>query len=129
LALWSRLYGLIWLAFAQFVLAALTEVAAFVIYLHFVVGLGVLILAWTNYATLKKTEAPDRIIRISKTTAILAVFQIIVGIVNYVLMMDFRNSLGTAVNILHLIVALAILSQASSTATAYDMWEEKEFAK
>ena len=129
MALWSRLYGLIWLAFAQFVLAALTEVAAFVIYLHFVVGLGVLILAWTNYATLKKTEAPDRIIRISKTTAILAVFQIIVGIVNYVLMMDFRNSLGTAVNILHLIVALAILSQASSTATAYDMWEEKEFAK
>jgi hypothetical protein len=34
---------------------------------------------------------------------------------------------GLVVNILHLIIALAIISQASSTATAYDMWEEKEF--
>ena len=128
LALWSKLYGLIWLAFAQFVLAALTEVAAFIVYVHFLVGLGVLILAWTNYTTIKRTQAPNRIIRISKTTAILAVLQILIGILNYALMMGLGTSLGTAVNILHLIVALAIISQASSTATAYDMWEEKEFA-
>jgi hypothetical protein len=32
-----------------------------------------------------------------------------------------------AINLLHLVVALAMIAQASSTATAYDMWEEKEF--
>ena len=128
LALWSRLYGLIWLAFAQFILAALIEVAAFIVYLHFLVGLGVLDLAWTNYTTIKRTQAPNRIIRISKTTAILAVVQILVGILNYgQMMLKLGAPLGTVVNILHLIIALAILSQASSTATAYDMWEEKEF--
>jgi len=112
----------------RFDLAAVRAVRFGIVYLHFLVGLGVLILAWTNYAAIKRTQAPNRIIRISKTTAILAVVQILIGILNYALMMGLSTSLGTAVNILHLIVALAIISQASSTATAYDMWEEKEFA-
>ena len=128
MALWSRLYGLIWLAFAQFVLAALVDLVAFVIYLHFLVGIGVLVLASSNYATIKGTDSPNRIIRISKTTAILAVLQILLGIPNYAILMGwFEVPFGRVVNILHLIVALAIISQASSTATAYDMWEEKEF--
>jgi len=98
------------------------------IYLHFLAGLGVLVLAWTNYLAIKRTIAPNRIIRISKTTAILSVLQILLGFPAYAMMMGlFDVSLGTAVNILHLIVALAIISQASSTASAYDMWEEKEF--
>jgi len=31
------------------------------------------------------------------------------------------------VTFLHLVTALAIITQASSVATAYDMWEEHEF--
>ena len=85
-------------------------------------------LAWTNYTAIKKTGAPDRIIRISKTTGILAILQILLGIPNYAIMMGQLDvPFGLVVNILHLIIALAIISQASSTATAYDMWEEKEF--
>ena len=34
---------------------------------------------------------------------------------------------GWVVNLFHLIFGLAIIAQAASTATAYDMWEEKEF--
>jgi hypothetical protein len=128
LALWSRLYGLIWLAFAQFVLVALIDVAPYVIYLHFLVGIGVLLLAWTNYTAIKRTGAPNRIIRISKTTGILAILQTLLGIPIYAMMMGQLDvPFGLVVNILHLIIALAIISQASSTATAYDMWEEKEF--
>ena len=32
-----------------------------------------------------------------------------------------------AVGVVHVVNALDIVSQASSSATAYDMWEEKEF--
>ena len=33
----------------------------------------------------------------------------------------------SALHAIHIVCALAILAQASSVATAYDMWEEKEF--
>jgi hypothetical protein len=32
-----------------------------------------------------------------------------------------------SINFLHVAVALAIITQAASSATAFDMWEEKEF--
>jgi hypothetical protein len=32
------------------------------------------------------------------------------------------------ITFLHLVIALAIITQASSVATAYDMWEEKEYS-
>ena len=34
---------------------------------------------------------------------------------------------ATVLRVAHEVCALAILAQASSVATAYDMWEEKEF--
>jgi hypothetical protein len=123
LKLWASLYLLIWLAFAQFLVTALSAVPG-VIYLHFVVGLAVLVLAIVNYRGLGTTSAPDRVKRISKVIPGMAAFDGLLGIPLYL----FRE--GTthwATNLLHLIVAIAIIAQASSAATAYDMWEEKEF--
>ena len=95
-----------------------------VIYLHFLVGLAVLVLAIMNYRGLTRTYAPDRLKRISKVTPGMAAFDGLLGIPLYV----FTNgTVHWAINLLHLVVALAIIAQASSTATAYDMWEEKEF--
>jgi hypothetical protein len=95
-----------------------------VIYLHFLVGLAVLVLAIMNYRGLTRTYAPDRLKRISKVTLGMAAFDGLLGIPLYV----FTNgTVHWAINLLHLVVALAIIAQASSTATAYDMWEEKEF--
>jgi hypothetical protein len=31
------------------------------------------------------------------------------------------------ISLIHLVIALAIITQASSVATAFDMWEEHEF--
>jgi ABC-type maltose transport system permease subunit len=116
---------LIWLALLQFLVTAFSEIFG-VIFLHFVVGIAVVVLAFTNYRTLATTSAPDRVKRISKVIPAMATFEGLLGIPLYL----FREgTLHWAINLLHLIVALAIITQASSTATAYDMWEEKEFSQ
>ena len=123
LKLWASLYLLIWLAFAQFLVTALSGVPS-VIYLHFVVGLAVMAVAIVNYRGLMRTSAPDRVKRISKVIPGMAAFDGLLGIPLYL----FREgTIHWAVNLLHLIIAVAIITQASSAATAYDMWEEKEF--
>ena len=114
---------MIWLAFAQFFVTAFSEMLG-ILYVHFVVGLAVLVLAITNYRGLAKTSAPDRVKRISKAIPGMAALDGILGIPLYVFT---DGTVHWAINILHLIVALAIIAQASSTATAYDIWEEKEF--
>ena len=95
-----------------------------ILYLHFIVGLGVLLLAVMNYRALMRTSAPNRVKRISKVIPGMAAFDGLLGIPLYVFT---DGTLHLVINVLHLVVALAIISQASSAATAYDMWEEKEF--
>lgn len=114
---------MIWLAFAQFFVTAFSEVFG-LLYLHFVVGLAVLVLAIMNYRDLLRTSAPDRVKRISKVIPGMAALDGLLGIPLYVFT---DGTVDWAINVLHLVVALAIIAQASSTATAYDMWEEKEF--
>jgi hypothetical protein len=122
LKLWARLYLLIWLAFAQFFVTFFFLFGA--LYLHFLVGLAVLLLAMMNYRGLMRTFAPNRIKRISKVIPGMAVLGGLLGIPLY---MFTDGTLHWAINVLHLLVALGIIAQASSVATAYDMWEEKEF--
>ena len=123
LKLWASLYLLIWLGLAQFLVTALSGVPG-VIYLHFVVGLVVLAVALVNYRGLMRTSAPDRVKRISKVIPGMATFD---GLLGIPLFLFREGTIHWAVNLLHLIIAVAIITQASSEATAYDMWEEKEF--
>jgi hypothetical protein len=123
LKLWAGLYLLIWLAFVQFFVTLFWGVFG-VPYLHVVVGLAVLVLAIMNYRGLMRTSAPDRVKRIAKVIPVMAALDGIPGIALFV----FTDAtVHWAVSVLHLFFALAIITQASSTATAYDMWEEKEF--
>jgi hypothetical protein len=123
LKLWARLYLLIWLAFAQFLVNAFSQMFG-VLYLHFVVGLAILVLAIMNYRDLKDTSAPDRVKRILKTISGMTAFDVVLG----VLLFTFTGTMHWTINLLHLVVSLAVITQASSAATAYDMWEEKEFS-
>jgi hypothetical protein len=123
LKLWARLYLLIWLAFAQFFVTLFSEMFG-VVYLHFLVGLAVLVLAVMNYRGLMRTSAPDRVKRISRVIPGMAAFDGLLGIPLYLVK---EGTINWAITVLHLVVALAIIAQASSAATAYDMWEEKEF--
>ena len=100
----------------------------FVLGAHVVLGLAVLGLAHADNAAVRKTGAPARLKRIIKATAILATFQILLrAILVASLVYSLGSSAVTVVVFLHVAVALAIITQASSVSTAYDMWEEGEF--
>jgi hypothetical protein len=123
---------MVWLAFLQIAIAVANFPSpnVFLVYGHAILGLVVLGVAHYNNAQIKKTEAPNRLKRIVKSTAILATIQVVVGIpifANTVLLLSIP--VVWIVSLLHLVIALAIVTQASSVATAYDMWEEKEFTK
>jgi hypothetical protein len=129
MSIWKQLYAMVWLAFLQIVIAIVTipGFKTYLIYGHVVLGLVILGVAHVNNAQMKKTEAPSRLKRIVKATAVLATIQPIFGIALLVnIMLGLSVLLAEVIAFFHLVIALAIITQASSVATAYDMWEEKE---
>jgi hypothetical protein len=126
---WSSMYLLIWVAFVQILIILFPILPGSETYfLHAAVGVIVLGVATYAYARVRRTLCPDRIKRISKTTAILTVVQGLLGVILFAgLTMHFGATFQTVILFLHVINALAIITQAASSATAYDMWEEKEF--
>jgi hypothetical protein len=136
LSMWRQLYAMVWLVFLQIVIILESQIPVFgpyLVYAHVFLGLVILGLAHYNNAQIKKTEAPSRLKRIAQSTAILATIQIIFGVILLGnIMMPTSGILASIVGIvllLHIMTALAIITQASSVATAYDMWEEKEYTK
>lgn len=129
MTVWKQLYGMVWLAFLQIVLITIPRFTIYLVDAHVALGLVILAVAHFNNARIKKTDAPERLKRICKSTAILATFQIILGIVLYAnLRLDFSIPLVSVISFIHLVTALAIITQAASVATAYDMWEEREYS-
>jgi hypothetical protein len=129
MSIWKQLYAMVWLAFLQIILAvaAIPGFKTYLIYGHVVLGLIILGVAHYNNVQIKKAEAPSRLKRIAKSTAILATIQPIFGIALLVnIMLGLGISFIWVIALFHLVIALAIITQASSVATGYDMWEEKE---
>ncbi len=128
---WKTLYAMIWLVFVQILivvppLASLSQL----VYLH--IGIGFVIVAFAHYhqARIKRMAVPGRIRRIVRVTANLASAQFFLGIYAFLAVeLQWPLPAPDVLLLLHLVVALSILSQASSTATAYDMWEEREFER
>ncbi len=119
---------MIWLAFLQIVIIMLSRFTVYLVDAHVALGLVILALAHYDNAQIRRTDAPNRLKRIVKSTAILATFQIILGAILYLnLRVNVSIPLASVVSFLHLMTALAIITQAASVATAYDMWEEHEY--
>ncbi len=126
---WSVMYLLVWIAFFQIIIIlfpVLDQMSTD--YLHGVVGLIVVAVAMYAYSLVRKSSCPERIKRISKTTAILGVVQGVLGVILFAgIMFHFGSIFQDIILFLHVVNALAIITQAASSATAFDMWEEKEF--
>ncbi|MFQ5909238.1 MAG: hypothetical protein ACE5IJ_00770 [Thermoplasmata archaeon] len=122
--LWASLYLLVWLAFLEIILVLVPDPGlGFMTELHIILGGAIIFLAFFNAGNLSGTSAPDRVKRVSKVTAGFAVAQGILGLLIYF-------SIGTGImEFLHLVASLAVIAQASSVATGYDMWEEREFER
>ncbi len=120
---------MIWLVFVQ-ILIAVPPLASlpYLVYLHLGIGFAIVAFAHYHQARIKRMAVPGRIRRIVRATANLASAQFFLGIYAF-LALQLRWPLpgSDVLLLLHLVVALSIFSQASSTATAYDMWEEREF--
>lgn len=129
MSIWKQLYAMVWLAFLQIVIITLPRFSVYLVDVHVILGLAILALAHYDNAQMKHTDAPNRLKRIVKSTAILATFQIILGVVLYLnLRLNVSVPLISVISFLHIVTALAIITQAASVATAYDMWEEHEYA-
>lgn len=126
---WKAMYLIIWIAFLQIMFIFFSPLGDAVnLAVHLVIALAVLGLAFAIYRGVARTSCPDRIKRITRTTWYLAIFQGVLGIALGVgVMLSWGSSYVEVVSFMHVATALAIITQASSSATAYDMWEEKEF--
>ena len=123
------MYLIIWVAFFQILFILFSPLSDELnLPVHVLIAIAILGLAFSIYRGVGRTSCPDRIKRITKTTWYLAIFQ---GVLGIALALGVTLSWGSTyvwvVILLHVANALAIITQASSSATAYDMWEEKEF--
>ncbi|MBN2242399.1 MAG: hypothetical protein JW793_06890 [Acidobacteria bacterium] len=127
--LWKNLYNTIWLAFFSCVLVPrwMGEIAGLAV--HALLGLFLLVMTASNARRLAALPVPPRLKRISKVTMGFAVFQLAAGMALGGLrhLAPELPIVAPVIYGMHVVVALAILAQTSSVATAYDMWEEKEF--
>ena len=127
--LWKQLYITFWLAFFSCVLIPRWMDAYAGHSIHIVLGLAMLVITQSNARRLAALPVPSRLKRISKATAGFAIFQIAAGLTlgAVMLLAPGLHMVTIVLRGAHVVSALAILAQASSVATAYDMWEEKEF--
>lgn len=125
------MYLLIWIAFIQIVIILFPVLGLTpTYYIHSAVGLIVVGVSMFSYSLVRRTACPVRIKRISKTTAVLGIVQGVLGIILFAgIMFDFGTTFQDIILFLHVVNALAIITQASSSATAFDMWEQKEFVQ
>jgi len=129
MALWGRLYSTVWLAFFTCVLIPRWLPLQVGLYVHIILGLAMLAMTSANMAQLRALPVPDRLKRISKATAGFALFQFIIGLVlgSSTIFAPRWHIVASIIRGVHVVCGLAMLAQASSVATGYDMWEEKEF--
>ena len=123
------MYALVWVAFLDILLGVFSPFGYPTdLPIHAAVGLAIIGLAFYIQRRVGSTQCPSRIKRITRTTWYLAIVQVILGAA---LVSTTALSLGvlvTVIVVIHAVNALAIITQASSSATAFDMWEENEFA-
>jgi len=132
--LWMTLYAMVWIVFIDFMLAMTPGASNVLLYLHIILGLVIVGLASYNFNGVRLTTVPGRVKRIVKTTFNLSVISGILGLLLYfgtgasspILL---GVTIGGMILFLHVMIGFAIITQAAAVAIAYDMWEDREFAK
>lgn len=131
--LWGALYGMTWLVFFEILLGAWPSPPRVVPYLHIVLGLGIVLLAYSNFSHLRATRVPGRVKRIARSTFQLSLVAVFFGLILEANVGTSWVVLGVSffqlILFLHLVLALAIITQAAAVAIAHDMWEDREFEK
>jgi hypothetical protein len=133
--LWSLLYLAIWVVFLEFLFGLWPEPPVYVPYLHLVLGLGIVLIAYSAFDQLRKTRVPGRVKRVAKASWNLSIATVALGFLLWFNLgsdwdVPIANvSIYRAILFLHVTLALAIITQLAAVAIAYDMWEDHEFEK
>lgn len=129
---WASLYAMVWLVFFELLVAINPRPPSWSIYVHAALGGLILLLAAWNFVRVRDTEAPGRIKRTVRATVALSCLTVPLGIllwarvgVGWPLVLGY--TFWDGLHLLHVVVALAIFAQAAAAASAFDMWEEREF--
>lgn len=124
------MYGLIWLSFIQILFVFYSPFGgdALTVAVHAPLGLAIFALAFYVSRKVQSSACPGRIKRITKTTRNLALLQGVIGLVYAgAISMGVATFYLWVISFIHVANSLAIITQASSSATGFDMWEEREF--
>jgi hypothetical protein len=126
---WAAMYLTIWIAFFEILTVLFLGTTKLIgTSVHVMLGVILLVITFYVYRQVRKTPCPGRIKLITRTTFFLAIFQAALGIsLSVGVWLSWGNTFADVLGFFHVGVALAIITQASSSATAFDMWEEKEF--
>ncbi len=135
--LWGALYGMIWLAFVTIVVLAWPNPPWAVPWIALLAVIAVAALARSDFVHLRETRVPGRVKRTASASYGLAVFLAVLAALR-ALQATFHwaatwTILGATPDsllfLLELMVGLAIITQASAVAIAFDMWEDRDFEK
>jgi hypothetical protein len=127
------LYTMIWIVFIEFLLAMTPGSSLVLMYLHVVLGIAIMGLAFYNFSGIRNTRVPGRVKRITQASFNLSV---VVAVLGALLFLDtgkawviplINISIYGLILFFHVVIAFAIITQAAAVAIAYDMWEDKEF--
>jgi hypothetical protein len=133
--LWAALYAMIWIVFLEFLLVMTPGGSSVLIYLHAVLGVAIMGIAFYNFSGIRKTRVAGRVKRISQASFNLSIVVIILGALLFfdtgkMRVVPLVNvSVYGLVLFFHVVIAFAIITQAAAIAIAYDMWEDREFEK
>ena len=131
--LWMSLYAMIWIVFFEFLLAMTPGGSQVLIYLHSVLGVAIIFLAFYNFSGIRNTRIAGRVKRIAQASFNISVSAVILGAL---LFFDIGRawviplagiSVYGLILFLHVVTAFAIITQAAAIAIAHDMWEDREF--
>jgi hypothetical protein len=129
------LYAMVWIALIEFLLVMTPGGSSVLIYLHSILGIAIIGLAFYNFSGIRKTRVMGRVKRIAQTSFILSVTAGISGVLIFFnigktpVIPVINVSIYGLILFFHVICAFAIITQAAAIAITHDMWEDKEFEK
>ena len=133
--LWASLYAMIWITLIEFLLVMILRGSSVLIYLHIVLGIAIVGLAFYNFSGIRNTRIASRVKRISQTSFNISIAVTVLGVplffdVGRELVIPLINvSIYNIILFFHVISAFAIITQAAAIAIAHDMWENHEFTE
>lgn len=133
--LWMSLYAMIWIALIEFLLAMTPGGSSVLIYLHVVLGVAIMGIAFYNFSRIRDTRIAGRVKRIAQVSFNLYIAAAVPG---FLLFFNIGKawsiplinvSIYGLILFFHVISAFAIITQAAAVAIAHDMWEDREFVE